>query len=304
MLSYESFKNEILLQVNDRLEGTANATLTPIRKNNDTLWDGLIISTDDSNISPAIYLNSYYDPAYLDGESISSIADDLVRQYRRSLPCEPVNISFFTDFDKVKDMIVFRIVNRAKNETLLEDVPHIDYLDLSVTFLCLLSVHDSCDATILIHNSHLELWNTDADELYEIAIRNTPKLLNWKLRDMKDIIEGLTLPEDDLIPDKDELAFPIYVLSNTSSINGAACILYEGVLAAIADRLYAENLYIIPSSIHEVLVLPQTPSVTGEDLDTMICQVNASAVSDEEILSDHVYYYCREDDLLSAACPA
>lgn len=303
MLSYDNFKKEVLQQVNDRLEGSTNAVLSPIRKNNDTLWDGLIIYTDGSDIAPTIYLNSYYDRAYMEGESISSIADDLVRQYRNSLPEKPLDVSFFSDFDKVKDMIIFRVINNKRNSSLLEDVPHIDYLDLSITFSCLISLQSSHDATILIHNNHMDSWQTTPAKLYELALNNTPRLLGWKLTDMKDIIKGLAVPSDDIIPDSEDLAFPIHVLSNRANINGASCILYSGLLKKISEDLDSDCLYIIPSSVHEVLILQGASDVNSCDLDNIICQVNSTTLSEEEILSDHVYYYVRDTDELSCTPP-
>ena len=98
---------------------------------------------------------------------------------------------------------------------------------------------------------------------------------------MEDIVETEALP-----------SVALYVLTNSRGINGAACILYPRVLKEFAESL-GEDLIILPSSIHEVLLTPSSVSLPPEELNEMVQAINQSDVPAEDRLSDHIYYFSR-----------
>ena len=293
MNNYEKFLAEVLHHINDRLDAGTEAHLRKIQKNNNRILDGLVISTEGSNISPTIYLNDYYEEFTGKQLSLEEIVNHVLEQYEHARSCQPADVSDFADFACVKDRIIFRVINRRKNADLLKRIPHIDYLDLAITFLYLLTIRENADATILIHNTHLSLWHTDTDELFALAQKNTPRLLTWDVTPMKELLSGLSVPDDDLAPRPQDLAYPMYVLTNQNKLHGAGCILYDHLLASLSED-FDDDFYILPSSIHEVLLIPGADTVCRSDLDEMVREVNATQVPEEEILSDHAYLYSRE----------
>ena len=297
VMTYDNFITEVHRLIENRLPATAEAHIRRIQKNNNKFFDGLVISDSCSNVSPTIYLEGYYQEYYKKGVSVDEIADLVFAQYEEARLSEPIDVSFFSDFENLKDRIIFRVVNRERNENLLERIPHIDYLDLAVTFLCLLSMGEASDSTILIYNSHLELWGVDTDTLFSLAKKNTPRLFAWELASMHDILSEMAMPQEDLIPSPEDLAFPMYVLTNRIRLHGASCILYEDLLSSLSGKL-KDDFYIIPSSIHEVLLVPHTAVGERKDLDTLVCEVNATQVPEEEILSDHAYLYSRKENAI------
>ncbi len=90
----------------------------------------------------------------------------------------------------------------------------------------------------------------------------------------------------------------MYVLTNRQRLNGACCILYQDVLKQVAGRL-GDSLYILPSSIHEVIAIPASASGNPKELSQLVQEINIAEVAPEEILSDHAYYYDRELDEVS-----
>ena len=86
---------------------------------------------------------------------------------------------------------------------------------------------------------------------------------------------------------------PMYVLSNKEKTMGAACILYDSILTLIGERLQ-DDFYILPSSIHECIVVPMNITTTKKELQEMVREINATQVIPEEVLSDEVYTYTRE----------
>ena len=102
---------------------------------------------------------------------------------------------------------------------------------------------------------------------------------------------------EDVSADDEEDLVPMYVLSNISRMNGAACMLYDGVIRKFAEY-WRTDLYIIPSSIHEVIMIPDNGSAEPERLLEMISDVNDTQVSAEEVLSYGLYHYSRSNDSL------
>lgn len=286
----ETVKNYITLHVSHMYK----VIVQPIQKNNGIIYDGLVIIDPVLNISPTIYLNPYYH-RYLSGVAIEDILEDILKTYHNNLPKQNFDTSLFCDFAKAKERIMMRLINYAKNEDLLFEIPHIQFHDLAIIFVC--SVSDCLQeyATILIHNSHLFLWGITDKELYTLAMKNTPQLLPYTFEHMRAYFQRMmhqSLPFFDG-PD-------IYLLSNSVKIHGSSCIVYPGLLAKISNQLH-DNLIIIPSSIHEVLILPESATknlYTFADFKEMITDANETHLTDDEILSDHAYFYSQSTNEL------
>lgn len=292
-MNYQEFKQHIVSELQRELGTEIRIILQDILKNNDTHLDGLTILAPDHNVAPTIYLNHYFQQ-YEDGRTLPDIRQDILDVYHASCPLKPIDVSFFTDYDKVKSLITFKLIHYERNRALLEDVPHYRFLDLAIVFNCLFGSNTAGNATILIRDRHLAFWDITQDDLYALAAQNTPRLLPYELRSMSELLGEMFFGESasPALPD-DALPFPMYILSNERRLNGAACILYKNLLDDFA-RQQESDLYLLPSSVHEMLILPVRGETSRIDLSQMVQDVNSSQVAREEILSDHIYYYSRE----------
>ena len=272
--------------------------MVPIIAGYSITYNGLTILSNQLNISPTIYLNFYF-KQYQKGRSLEEIYHDILSVYKENKPSGNIDISFFTDYEQVKKRIVFKLINYEQNRQLLEKIPHIRLLDLAIIFNCLVEADATGNATILIYNNHLSLWNVTRDDLYQLAMKNTPKLLTYELRDMSDVlIELMAGVPCNSMNEELEYMVPMYVLSNKSKLNGSGCILYHNLLHNLCEKLECD-LYILPSSIHEVILLPAYDHDSYDELTSMVKEVNSTQLSREEVLSDHVYYYSRETGQIS-----
>lgn len=170
-MNYHDFKQQIISTLSDRLGSDVRITVSDILKNNDTHLDGLTILVPGQNLAPTIYLDYYYGQ-YERGRSFSDITDDILTAYRENRPKSPVDISFFTDYDKVKSRVTMKLINYERNRELLKQVPYYRFLDLAIVFLCLVESDSSGTATVLIHNEHLTYWGITRDDLYALAMAN------------------------------------------------------------------------------------------------------------------------------------
>jgi hypothetical protein len=297
-MTYQQFLTEIQLQIHSLFDTDVTIQLHKIQKNNGVTLDGLTILQKGCNISPTIYLNDYY-KEYQAGKSIHNIILHIREIYRAYRPSSSVDVAFFTNFENVRHRILFKLIHYQKNEELLKEIPHFRYLDFAVVFYCLLSSSSQGNATILIRSTHLSYWNVSADDLYSYALENTPAQLPADFEPLMPLLNKLMpmpFPADSM---EEESETPLYVLTNKARLYGASCILYPNLLDSIADKLTCD-FYLIPSSIHEFLILPVLPGTCIQDLNAMIHEVNSTQVEEEEILSDHAYFYSRSEKLLTS----
>ena len=137
-------------------------------------------------------------------------------------------------------------------------------------------------------------WNISTKDLFALAAENTPRFLPPDIDTMAHTIETLFGEFANDILESDDMAPHIYILSNQYRINGAATLLYEGLIQELADQMNC-NLYVLPSSIHELLLIPDASGKSLEGLSQMVKDINENHVKEEEILSDRAYYYNREE---------
>ncbi|SER51873.1 DUF5688 family protein [Lachnobacterium bovis] len=254
-MTYNNFKNGVLLELKQVFNSTATVEIKTFTKNNGKKLDGIIISSKDTNVSPTIYLNPLYHK-YLEGLPIKQIVTEISNIYYNNPSYKDFDTNQFLDFDDAKNHIFFKLINYEKNKELLEDIPHMKFLDLAVVFGYFVETNSSEFASILIHNSHTRYWEVTTDDLYKIALINTPKLFSHKFSNLLDTIKTLSANtslndidySNNKLPENFNTDFS--VLTNKYSINGASCILYRNLLKNYANEKQS-NLIIIPSSIHE-----------------------------------------------------
>ncbi|MDE7436348.1 MAG: hypothetical protein K2N01_11105 [Lachnospiraceae bacterium] len=293
-MTYQQFQQEITKRIRRSLTNEATVSLQSISKNNEVRLDGLTITSGDCNISPTIYLNNFYD-SYEQGESLEDITTEIIRIYRDNRPLESVNASFYTDLNRVRDKLMFKLIHYQKNRTLLKDIPHMRCMDLAIVFYCLVSVTPSGSATILVRNNHLSLWNISKDTLLSYALQNNQERLPATLAPLSDLISD-ALPDTDF-PEPSHTQPELHILTNRHKLFGAGCMLYPKLLHDISGR-FDSDLIILPSSVHEVLLFPDTAHQEHAALNEMVREVNLTQVSPEEVLSDHIYLYSRQDNCI------
>lgn len=297
-MEYKEFVEYIKMNAGYIAGEGGNITINHVIKNNGCEMDGLVIMEKGKDIAPTIYLDSFYE-LYTNGENIKNIIRQIELIYEQNKNNVTFDVNILKHFDTIKDKIVYKVVNYRSNEKLLEQVPHKRILDLAVVFYCLLDNEYGRSATALIYNNNLKNWNVTIDDVYKAALKNTPDLLHSKISSMAALFEKCGVNVDGEEVDlKDYVPSDMYVLTNESKLNGAACILYENVLYDFAQKLGAD-LYILPSSVHEVILLPKLSVFEKDELVNMVKEVNTEGVAADEVLSDHVYEYNRTERLIT-----
>lgn len=303
-MNYHEFLTDVKTHIARTLGSDVKVMVQKITKNNGTQFEGLVIMRPDCNISPTIYLNPYYH-RLLDGVPMEEIYTDILSAYRQRVPEQDFDTSFFFQYHKVRPYIIPKLINYEKNREHLKKLPHVRFLDLAVVFQYLIRTAEDEHASILIYNHHLDYWNVTANDLHEAALHNAPLLLPAQFDCLADLLKKNPCSPSSCEPDSSpckppapEHIIPMYVLTNSRRINGASAMLYNGLLQQLSDH-FQQNLIILPSSVHEVLIVPSAEEDCSCDtmshFSDMVREVNETQVADDELLSNHAYLYTKAD---------
>lgn len=297
-MEYQEFLYAVEKELNKMLkEGIRAAVYTAI-KNNGKEKKGVMIEMKGKNAAPTIYLEGFY-ARYQQGEPMEKLIHEIMEFYDSIRSQEIWDCSQLEDYAEISENIVFKLINSSKNRMLLRKVPSIEALDLSIVFYVLLNIDKNGTASIQVSNEHLEKWGIQKEELFQIAVNNVRHLLPAEFFTMRHAIEEMLESEEEheienlLEQVENDKKDVMYVLTNPIRNYGAACMMYPHVLEMIGDML-KEDFYILPSSVHEVIIVPESKGMDPQEMDEMVVEINDTQVEPEEVLSDHAYFYQRE----------
>lgn len=295
MTNYE-FREKLIEELQARMPDTV---ISPkdITKNNGVVFHSIIIRNNSSNVAPCICTDGLYYDYQNKYKDMDGVIDSVLEIYGEIKPGESFPVSEVLDYSKARFNLSGRLVNTEKNGEALTELPHRNFFDLSLTYF----VDITCDgdegcASIQVTNAQMEHWGVTEDDLYrqfqermEQDDRSRMQPVSDVLAEMKDCI-----PEEERELCTNMGAMPIYVLSNTRKLNGAVEILNKRAMEKAAETI-GDDFYILPSSIHETILVPVMGHEGGADkLAEMVSCINYLEVSDIEVLSNHVYRYCRQ----------
>ena len=319
-MSYIEFCNEIKEEVQELLGMDYDISITRVEKLNGVILQSLVILKKDECIAPNLYLESYY-AEYQKGKSVKIIVIDLMEMYfqvdkRIDLSCENL-----INFDQAKDKIYFKLINYERNKDMLRNTPHKRWMDLEIIFAIVVKQDKEGIGSITIKKELFEKWKIDLEGIYKIAKHNTPLLFGASVKPMEEIIKDIMMKQftdmdcDDDDDDDDEVKMmmdimlsnngsnhdkpDMYVASNVTGINGATLLIYDNELCNLSTRI-GSDFYILPSSIHEIILVPSKETMSKKALLEMVKDVNGSHVPVNEILSDNIYFYDHEQDEVHA----
>ena len=297
-MNKHEFYNNVVEGVKAKLGDDFAVNVMEVMKINITL-DGLTILHKSENISPTIYLNRYKE--HFDaGRPMDDIIDDILSIYESNRHPENISVEQFYDFDKLKDKIIVKVINTEKNEKLLEEVPHLvlNGLDLTVILYVSLESHSDTMMGFQVRNNHLKLWDVSFDDILPLAAKNTNRIYNFVVKSMTEVLLSDLFDED--IFDNDDATDccdQMYILTSAQGKTlGSSQLFLKDKIKEFADRCECD-LYILPSSIHELILL-RTDFACGsvDELKVTVNEVNETVLSAEDFLSNNVYYYNRQTE--------
>ena len=289
MMNFEEFMAWVKENITSKdWKETSQVEISVVKKNNGVSKAGLSIREDEHDVSPLLYLDDYY-IHYQNGELLENIIRNIRADYDKKVQMAAVKIPNLQEFENIRGRVIYRLVNYEKNKEMLEDCPHIRLHDLAVTFRWVARIDDVGVSTSLITNKQVKEWGVSVNDLVLAARQNTPRLFPAQIIDIEEMLAGMV--SFILYPS----AIPMYILTNKQELNGASALLYGDILKDFANKKGAD-MYILPSSIHEVIMVPADRIDDPKKLSSMVHEANTTVVSTGDVLSDSVYYYDRKKD--------
>lgn len=289
-MRFEEFEEKIVENMKSRVTDDYLVELKKIQKNNGLKLTGLIIGKKERNIYPTLYLETYFEKMRA-GWEFEKIAEMVWQDYYNNAPQKDWDVESFVQWENASSRICVKVVNYEANKQFLEDVPYRKFCDLAVIYCVVVDIQNSDLASITIHNKLLQLWNKNEQDLYKLALENYEKLFPITFRNMEDIVKELLT--DNMMTLEPDTVPTMVVATNKTCLNGAAVILFPEKLQKIADQ-YEKDLCILPSSIHELILIPIAEKSDVDELREIVQEVNREELRPEEVLSENVYLFNRK----------
>ena len=313
-MNFEEFINTIKDTIKEYLPEDyrdAEVNILENRKLN-TNYTGLTVTREGDTLAPTINLNNLFDSYSKHPEhSITAVMQEVASVIQHTP--ETFDIGRIMDYDRVKKNLFMRLSAAEKNKDLLEHAPHIRKEDLAITFHIMLDQSDKGTATTMINDNMMEAYGIDLNQLYQDALLNSPVICPAQIENMGEALSRMMIedmksagapPEVIQEMEKDlkesNKDNPMTIITNDRLVDGASAIFYPGVMDLVGERMQGDY-FILPSSVHETLVVPDDGRVSLQELTDMVKEVNMTQVNPEDQLTDQVYHYDIADHVFEKA---
>ena len=294
-MDYENFKEQFVADVKDRLAeqgADVKVSVNEVNKLNES-YEAITVTPEGSNIGVNMSIEKFYD-AVQDGTPYDSVVDKAVETIGRGIEQRPdIDVAALTDYSQMKEKLAMEVVSAEANKEMLENVPHQNMEDMAVVYRFILSSDDEGRASVLVTNQILENMGVTPEQLHADAMENAPQIKPAEIKGMSEVMaEMMGIEQAEMmgivpVDPKDEQMF---VATVPDKVHGAGVLAYQNFMDQAAERV-GGDFFILPSSIHEVLIVPDNGKMDLKDLENMVKEVNATQVAPADKLTDSVYHY-------------
>ena len=310
MLNFKEFQEYIKSNVKDYLPENykdADIQFTDVVKNNDVHLTGVLIKKENETLTPNIYINELYEK-YSSGMNLDEIVGDIADlRIEHDPPEEAQSIgSIFTNYEMVKQRLEIHLCDMELNRDKLKNQVYTEQGDFAATYHIKIGGDGMLRGSAAVTPNLLKGWGITEEQLREDSLR-AEHSKGAVFTDIEELVAERTfgLKSTNLLDKQkdvidNEVGFSFYCLTSEEKRYGASMILQEDVMGKVS-KLMGGDFYILPSSIHETLIVPTTTQMTLEDMSIMVQYVNKEAVEPEDKLSDKVQFYDSKEMVIENA---
>lgn len=297
MMEYREFVEELMVEIKEETGLKAEFHEADEKMPQDSIW--VYMSEDDgsSNIVRLFTAESYN---WWTQRKTTFPA--LVRGVKKSVEnfdnmCVPDKLKKLKDYEQVKENLFIRLINFEKNKTELEKAFYKRNGDIALTLYMKIADEDGTMTSLKVPLKCVERWDLEKEDVFMAALKNTASMMPPKVYDMMKMLlnpgyDGEDIDDPNYVPFQDTMG---NCLSTGQKTNGAVAIFYPGVARLFCDKINTDGLYLVFTSIHEVMV-HNARMIEPEDLASVLNDTIKEVTPKEDVLTDHVYYYNAETD--------
>lgn len=300
-MDYENFKEQFVADVKDRLAeqgADVKVSVNEVNKLNES-YEAITVTPEGSNIGVNMSLEKFYD-AVQDGTPYDIVVDKAVDVINNGIDKRPeIDVAALTDYSQMKEKLAMEVVSAEANKDMLQNVPHQNMEDMAVVYRFVLNSDEEGRASILVTNQILENMGVTPEQLHADALENAPLIKPAEIKGMSEVMAEMMGAEQaemmGIVPvaPEDEQMF---VATVPDKVHGAGVLAYQDFMDQAAERA-GGDFFILPSSIHEILIVPDNGKMDLKELENMVKEVNATQVAPADKLTDSVYHYDSKEKI-------
>ena len=300
-MEYEKFKEQFVEDLKERLEAGGekfSVDLNAVQKMNQN-YEAVTVKPEDAIIGVNLNMTEIYE-RYDRGMSYDTLVSEVAEKADRALHDRPdFNLDALQDYDQMKEKLSMEVVSAERNADLLEKVPHKNMEDMAVVYRFVLDSDSDGRGSILVTNQLMDNYGITAEQLHADALQYAPVMRPAVIQTMAETLLEMMGPEaKDMIPVLPD--DPLFVATVPDKIQGAGVLAYQDFMEQAAERV-GGDFFILPSSIHEILLVRDDGTFDINHLEDMVKQVNETEVAPEDLLTDSVYHYDSKEKIFELA---
>ena len=295
-MDYEQFLEQVKADLQEQFS-YMNVEIRSVEKLQGQSYTGISITPEGSNAGATMNLYSQYEmlqdgvPMDIVMRRIENLAADAVNQIPQ------VEASTLSDYEQMKHTLIMQAVPVGPNRALLETIPHRTMEDIAIVYRFQLEHRENADATVLVTNQMLQNYGITAEQLMADAAISAPQRNPVSLRSLAEVLSEMS---GGMIPPEDVGAPPLMVATVPGAVNGAGVMGYPDFFKDAAEQI-GGSYFILPSSVHEILLLADDGSMSAQELSAMVSAVNSQEVKPEEQLGSEAYHYDAQAQVFEKA---
>lgn len=289
-MDYTEFREELFIILQKIVPKEISIKLVEAEKLNGCIRYGIMFDRTLGLYAHTIYLEPFY-RSFEKGKSLEEIAKELLKCFEEEKNEVPECMDKFHRYDLAREHIYCKLISRRENQKLLQDTPHMPFLDFAIVAYFEVNSTEVYKGSILIKDKYLMDWGITAEEFLVNALEHTRKDKGVTFISMEEVLADF-YSSNELQIDR-EFHSKMYVLTNKEKYLGAVLICFPEIMTGIAQML-EDDFYLLPASIHEWIIIPENAVSDRMHLLSVVRNINCYEVLEEEVLSNDIYLYSQK----------